>query len=109
MVPLGVLKGGNTAPFIVADVAEELHALCLEPPDILADIGRLQRQYGPGVTIPRHGFALRGFEADADTPDFEHAPIVALAQDPQAEDVPIEAQGTAHVLRVVIHVADADD
>src|SRR5205807_4350732 len=30
-------------------------------------------------------------------------------QEPQAEDVPIEPQRAPHVLRVVVHVPDADD
>src|SRR5437763_9371938 len=62
-VPLRIFEGHDTAPRVIADLADELHALVSHPLDVASGVRRLARQDGPyrrGL-----GGARRGPRAEA--------------------------------------------
>src|SRR5437870_8466809 len=104
-VPLRIFERHDTAPRVIADLADELHALVSHSLDVGSDVRRLERQDGPF----RRGLAVGRIEPDAETSHVHGAPVGALLRHRQIQHVAVERDGAFHVLDFVVDVLNARD
>src|SRR5205823_14582018 len=90
----------HASPGIVADFADELHALCSQSLHVSPNVGGLEGQDRP----LRRRLPFGRVESYPNAADVERTPILAFVGHPQTQQVPIERERTPHVLDFVVDI-----